>query len=57
MSQLQQALVQLERAKHLICDEIQQDESGKFVEALKALERIRLHLLSEHRLESLPHSL
>ena len=57
MSQVQQALVQLERAKHLICDEIQQDESGKFVEALKALERIRLHLLSEHRLESLPHSL
>jgi hypothetical protein len=57
MSQLQQALVQLERAKYLIRDEIQQDESDKVVEALKVLERIKLHLLSDHRFESLPHSL
>ncbi len=57
MSQVQQVLVQLERAKHLIRDEAQPKDSSNVSEALKVLERIRLHLLKDPHLESLPHSL
>ncbi len=57
MSQLQQVLVQLERAKLLIRDEAEPYGKPNVSEAIKVLERIRVHLIKEPRLESLPHSL
>jgi len=57
MGRYQQVVVQLERAKRLIRDEIQVGEVGKRVETLKMLDRIIMRLGGEDTIDCLPHRL